>query len=86
MSAAMFGLFISANYALTSVIIVDIISLEHFTNAYGLLLLSQGIANLVGPPIGGKILLCIQLREVQPFLLLCSSFMHTSPLSSLLDQ
>ena len=32
---------------------VELITLEKFTNAYGLLLLVQGIANLVGPPIGG---------------------------------
>lgn len=49
-----FGLFIAANYSLTSIILVELISLENFTNAYGLLLLVQGIANLVGPPLGGK--------------------------------
>lgn len=31
------------------------ISLERFTNAYGLLLLVQGIANLIGPPLAGWI-------------------------------
>jgi MFS family permease len=46
-------LFIAANYSLTSIILVELITLEKFTNAYGLLLLVQGIANLVGPPIGG---------------------------------
>lgn len=50
-----FGLFIAANYALTSIILVELISLERFTNAYGLLLLVQGIANLVGPPLAGWI-------------------------------
>ncbi|KAG8224912.1 hypothetical protein J437_LFUL006271 [Ladona fulva] len=48
-----FGLFIAANYSLTSIILVELISLERFTNAYGLLLLVQGIANLVGPPLAG---------------------------------
>ncbi|KAG1679215.1 Monocarboxylate transporter 12 [Nymphon striatum] len=52
-AAGLFGFFISANYALASIIVVNIISLSQFTNAYGLLLLSQGIANLIGPPIGG---------------------------------
>lgn len=52
--AGFFGFFISANYALTSVILVELISLDCFTKAYGLLLLTQGLANLVGPPIVGK--------------------------------
>lgn len=34
---------------------MELISLERFTNAYGLLLLVQGIANLVGPPLAGWI-------------------------------
>ncbi|XP_018011512.1 uncharacterized protein LOC108668771 isoform X2 [Hyalella azteca] len=51
--SAVFGFFISANYALTSVILVDLISLDCFTNAYGFLLLTQGLANLFGPPLVG---------------------------------
>ncbi|XP_043796001.1 uncharacterized protein LOC122716716 isoform X2 [Apis laboriosa] len=46
-----FGLFIGANYSLTSIILVELITLERFTNAYGLLLLVQGVANLMGPPL-----------------------------------
>ncbi|KAJ6635494.1 Monocarboxylate transporter 12, partial [Pseudolycoriella hygida] len=53
--SGLFGLFIAANYALTSIILVELITLERFTNAYGLLLLIQGIANLVGPPLAGWI-------------------------------
>lgn len=53
--SGLFGMFIAANYALTSIILVELISLERFTNAYGLLLLVQGIANLVGPPLAGYI-------------------------------
>lgn len=49
-----FGLFIGANYSLTSIILVELITLERFTNAYGLLLLVQGVANLMGPPLAGK--------------------------------
>jgi MFS family permease len=52
---AVFGLTIAANYSLTSVILVKVVSLERFANAYGLLLLVQGIGNLVGPPIAGVI-------------------------------
>lgn len=48
-----FGLFIAANYSLTSIILVNLVDIDRFTNAYGLLLLVQGIANLVGPPIAG---------------------------------
>lgn len=55
MLSGLFGLFIAANYALTSIILVELISLERFTNAYGLLLLVQGIANLIGPPLAGWI-------------------------------
>lgn len=52
-----FGLFIAANYSLTCIILVELITLERFTNAYGLLLLVQGMANLIGPPLGGEPLL-----------------------------
>ncbi|XP_072931616.1 monocarboxylate transporter 9-like [Epargyreus clarus] len=48
-----FGAFIAANYSLTSIILVEQITLEKFTNAYGLLLLIQGVANLIGPPLAG---------------------------------
>ncbi|KAG0710024.1 Monocarboxylate transporter 12 [Chionoecetes opilio] len=51
LAAAVFGLFISANYALTSVIVVELVSLESFSKAYGLLLMIQGVANLIGPPL-----------------------------------
>ncbi|XP_015511773.1 uncharacterized protein LOC107218419 [Neodiprion lecontei] len=51
--AGAFGLFIAANYSLTSIILVELITLERFTNAYGLLLLVQGVANLIGPPLAG---------------------------------
>ena len=53
--AAVFGFTIGAYVGLTSVILVDILGLEHLTNAFGLLLLFQGIASFVGPPICGKI-------------------------------
>ena len=40
---------------LTSVILVDLLGLDRLTNAFGLLLLFQGIASLLGPPIAGMI-------------------------------
>lgn len=54
-AAGAFGAFIAANYSLTSIILVEQITLEKFTNAYGLLLLIQGMANLIGPPLAGKL-------------------------------
>jgi len=51
--SAFYGFFISANYSLTSPILVDIVSIEQFSSAYGFLLACQGIGNLVGPPFAG---------------------------------
>lgn len=45
---------IGAYVGLTSVILVDLLGLENLTNAFGLLLLFQGIASFIGPPIGGN--------------------------------
>ena len=53
--SSLYGLTISANYALVSVILVDLISLDNFTIGYGLLLLVQGIASLIGPPLAGEL-------------------------------
>ncbi|ESP01427.1 hypothetical protein LOTGIDRAFT_111770 [Lottia gigantea] len=50
-----FGFFISANYTLQTIMLVQYLSLEKLANAYGLMLLTQGIANLVGPPIAGAL-------------------------------
>ena len=53
MISGIFGFAISANYSLTSPILVNIVSIDEFTNAYGLLLLTQGVSNLIGPPFAG---------------------------------
>ncbi|XP_035213357.1 monocarboxylate transporter 9-like isoform X1 [Stegodyphus dumicola] len=50
-----YGFAISANYTLVPVIIVNLISLDNFTGAYGLLLLVQGVASLIGPPVAGAL-------------------------------
>ncbi|XP_017054587.1 monocarboxylate transporter 12 isoform X2 [Drosophila ficusphila] len=50
---AAFGFTIGAYVGLTSVILVDLLGLDKLTNAFGLLLLFQGIASFIGPPIGG---------------------------------
>jgi predicted MFS family arabinose efflux permease len=41
---------------LTSVVLVDLLGLEKLTNAFGLLLLFQGAAAVIGPPIAGMFL------------------------------
>lgn len=40
--------------SLTSVVLVDLLGLEKLTSSFGLLLLFQGIATIVGPPLAGK--------------------------------
>ena len=40
--------------SLTSVVLVDLLGLEMLTNSFGLLLMFQGIATLIGPPIAGE--------------------------------
>lgn len=51
--ATTFGFCIGAYVGLTSVVLVDLLGLEKLTNAFGLLLLFQGIASLIGSPFGG---------------------------------
>ncbi|XP_055939891.1 monocarboxylate transporter 14-like [Argiope bruennichi] len=51
--AAVFGATSGAYVSLTSVILVDLLGLEKLTNAFGLLLLFEGVACLIGPPITG---------------------------------
>lgn len=51
--AALFGLFFASNLSFTPGILVEIVPMERFTTAYGLILMSQGIGHLVGPPLGG---------------------------------
>lgn len=51
--SAIYGFTIGAYVGLTSVILVDLLGLEKLTNAFGLLLMFQGIASFVGPPLAG---------------------------------
>lgn len=48
-----FGFTIGAYVGLTSVILVDLLGLDKLTNAFGILLLFQGIASFAGPPLAG---------------------------------
>ena len=52
---AIFGITSGAYVGLTSVVLVDLLGLDNLTNAFGLLLLFQGIASVIGPPFIGKI-------------------------------
>lgn len=52
--AGVFGVTAGVYVSLTSVLLVDLLGLEKLTNAFGLILLFQGVATLVGPPIVGK--------------------------------
>ena len=53
-ASGMFGLFISANYSLTTVILVQFVGMDKLTNAYGVIMMMQGIANILGPPFAGE--------------------------------
>ena len=53
MFCAVFGITSGAYVGLTSVVLVDLLGLDKLTNAFGLLLLFQGIASVMGPPIIG---------------------------------
>lgn len=51
---ASYGFFISANYTLTTILLVNLLGMDKLTNAYGIEMLSEGIANLIGPPLAGE--------------------------------
>lgn len=55
LNAAIFGLMFSSSYSYTPSILVELIALERFTMAYGLVLMSQGVGHLIGPPIAGAL-------------------------------
>ncbi|VDI73766.1 ERI1 exoribonuclease 2 [Mytilus galloprovincialis] len=41
------------NYVLSTLILVEFLGMDKLTNAYGLTMLIQGIANMIGPPVAG---------------------------------
>ena len=51
---AIFGITSGAYVGLTSVVLVDLLGLDKLTNAFGLLLMFQGIASVMGPPVIGQ--------------------------------
>lgn len=52
--AVLFGICIASFSALRSLIAVELIGLEKLTNAFGFLMLFQGVAATIGSPIAGK--------------------------------
>jgi hypothetical protein len=51
--AFMYGLAISANYALQVLIVIDALSMDNMANAFGILQFCQGVSTLIGIPIQG---------------------------------
>ena len=51
----LFGSFIAAYIALTSIVLVDICGIENLTSAFGLLTVFRGAASIVGPPLAGVV-------------------------------
>ncbi|VDP12371.1 unnamed protein product [Onchocerca flexuosa] len=51
--SVLFGFIISAYISLTSIVLVDELGLERLTNSFGLLVVSRGIASLLGTPLAG---------------------------------
>ncbi|XP_022916765.2 monocarboxylate transporter 14-like [Onthophagus taurus] len=49
----LFGWFFASSFSFTPMITADLVPLDRFTIGYGLILLCQGIGNLIGPPIAG---------------------------------
>ncbi|XP_016840676.1 monocarboxylate transporter 14 isoform X2 [Nasonia vitripennis] len=53
--AASFGLCVSVFASLRSILVVDLVGLERLTNAFGLLLLFQGLGATMGAPVAGAV-------------------------------
>jgi MFS family permease len=53
LAVAVFGFFISANYSLTTLILIQVVGLEKLTTAFGFLQLGQGIGTILGTPLVG---------------------------------
>ena len=50
-----YGVTSAAYVLLTTLVLADLLGAEKFTNSFGLLLLFQGIATFIGPPVVGPI-------------------------------
>ncbi|KAJ8957424.1 hypothetical protein NQ318_004904 [Aromia moschata] len=52
-NCGLFGLMFASCFALTPSLLAQLVPLDHFTMAYGMELLCEGIGNLMGPPLAG---------------------------------
>ena len=61
--AVLYGVTSAAYVLLTTLVLADLLGPDKFTNAFGLLLLFQGLATFIGPPIVGRLyrVSCIDL-------------------------
>ncbi len=59
-----FGFFVSVTYALQMMCVVNAVGLARATSAFGLLQLVQGVATLLGTPVGGKICNCTGILRI----------------------
>ena len=50
---AVYGFFMSANFSLTTIIVVELLGMDQLTNAYGFVTMAEGLANVFGPPLAG---------------------------------
>ena len=57
--------------SITSVVLVDLFGLDKLTNAFGLLLMYQGVGVIIGPPIAGDKSQCHKSADLTLF---CLSF------------
>jgi len=53
---AAYGFFMSANFSLTTIIVVELLGMDQLTNAYGFVTMAEGLANVFGPPLAGETL------------------------------
>merc|ERR1719187_1812666 len=51
--AVLYGVTSAAYVLLTTLVLADLLGADAFTNAFGLLLLFQGVATFIGPPVVG---------------------------------
>ncbi|CAH8617010.1 unnamed protein product [Schistosoma guineensis] len=70
-----FGLFSAVFVSLKSILVVELIGIDRLTNAFGYLLLFQGFAAAVGPPMAGY-LRDLQIDKTSPFSI---STVHSAP-------
>ena len=78
----LFGLFIAAYIALTSIVLVDICGIENLTSAFGLLTVFRGAASIVGPPLAGAVFEATQSYSVSFYL--AGSFLMVAAVFSIL--